>query len=333
VHIAFWASGDDGSSWYRCDQPALALNWLGHRTWSSQVLPPTQQARADVVIGSRIARPGSVETWRGLKACGKHLVLDMDDDYFHIDPAHRRAHEFWSDPEIRDGLTEAIRLSDRCTCASEAQAEVLREYHDDVVVVPNGLHAWMLSAPRDYRPDRPVIGWAGTESTVDGLPIALSAIRRTAGRYSRPPRVMTVGVSQRLVVAAGLAHDHRPSGVEIEEWKTPGREYLSFVGQFDVWLAPYRDTPFNAAKFPTKALEAAVLGIPLIASDIRPYREWIAHGVNGLLAGSPDQWWGCLRTLLDDPGLRERMGLAARAKASRYTLQEVGRKWEAACTF
>jgi hypothetical protein len=37
-------------------------------------------------------------------------------------------------------------------------------------------------------------------------------------------------------------------------------------------LAPYQGTPFNNAKFPTKALEAGFWGTPLIASDIRPYR-------------------------------------------------------------
>ena len=326
MHIAFWASGTDGSSWYRCEQPATALSWLGHTTWASQILPATQQARADVVVGSRIALPGSLTTWARLKARGVWLVFDMDDDYFSIDPAHRRAHQFWSDPAMRNGLLSAIKMADRCTCASQAQAEVLSRYHRDVVVVGNGLHAGLLAAPRDYRPAQLTIGWAGTDSTADGLAMVSSAVRRVIGSGTQ---MVTVGVDRRIVGASGLDLDW----TGIEGWKTPGREYISHVAGFDIWLAPYRDTPFNRAKFPTKALEASVFGIPLIASAIRPYAEWITHDVDGFLVRRPHEWGGYLKALVQDPDLRERIGLAARAKASGHILQEVGLQWEKACTF
>lgn len=334
MHVAFWSSGTDGSSWYRCELPAQALPWRGHSTWASQILPPTQQARADVVVGSRIALQSSLGTWRKLKECGTKLVFDMDDDYFHIDPTHKKIFEFWSDPTMRDGLISAIVAADRCTCASEAQAEVLREYHDDVVVVPNGLHPGLLSAPRDYGPawdHRPAghqltVGWVGTSTTIDALPIIWSMVRpmRTADL-----RFVAIGVTRDQVRSVGLD----PDCIEIEPWCSPGQDYLSRIWEFDIWLAPYRDTPFTRGKFPTKALEAGFLGIPLIASDIRPYREWIKHRVDGFLVRQPRDWALFLALLTSDPNLRERIGIASRAKASNYILGEIGRLWEEVCTF
>jgi glycosyltransferase involved in cell wall biosynthesis len=334
VQIAFWASGTDGSSWYRCEQPAMALGWAGHRVWSSQILPATVQARTEVVVGSRIALPGSLVTWYRLKEAGKRLIFDIDDNYFQIDPAMHREHAFWSDPVMQDGLREAIQLSDRCTCVSEAQAEILRGWHSDVRVVPNGLHAWMLSGPRDYRPPQLNIGWSGTGSTVISLtPPVVRALNRIA-RYDppassglvTPSRVFTVGVSRETVRGVGLDTDV----VGAEGWQPPGNKYLGYTALFDIQVAPYLDTPFNQAKFPTKALEASFAGIPLIASDIRPYREWIDHGVDGFLVRDDHEWGMYLKMLVDDPDLRERIGLAARAKASSHTLQTVGRKWEEA---
>ena len=51
----------------------------------------------------------------------------------------------------------------------------------------------------------------------------------------------------------------------------------------------------------------------------------VEHGVNGFLAETPEQWEQALRTLLADPGLRQRMGQAGRAKVEReYCIQVTG---------
>lgn len=334
MHVAFWAASQDGSSWYRADLPALALSWLGHRTWASQILPATQRAAADVIVGCRVAQPGALDTWRDLKASGKRLVVDLDDDYLHTDPTDRRAHAFWSSPDVRARLLEAVSLADRVTVVSDALAEVVREHHPDVRVVPNGLHARVLSPHRNYRPDVLVAGWAGTGSTAAGLGMVARALTRIcrytppAGAWCQEVRVATVGVDHATVDRAGLPADR----VHVTEWAPPGDEYLAHLGAFDVLLAGYPDTEFNQAKFPTKALEAGMLGIPLIVSDIRPYREAITHGVNGFLIREPHEWGKYLKMLVDDPYLRELMGSAARSSASRYVLQSTALQWEGAIT-
>jgi glycosyltransferase involved in cell wall biosynthesis len=105
--------------------------------------------------------------------------------------------------------------------------------------------------------------------------------------------------------------------------------YLHAVSEFDVWCAPYRSTPFNAAKFPTKWLEASVLGIPLIASDTEAYRRVIRHGENGFLVKHEHQWGKLLKQFVDDPGLRQRIGMTARGEASGSIMQALHHRWEA----
>jgi glycosyltransferase involved in cell wall biosynthesis len=334
LRAAFWSASNDGSSMYRCDLPAMALAWLGHTTWSSQILPATRKASSDVVVGARVAQPGALTVWKELRDAGKRLVLDLDDDYLHIDPTNKQAHKFWADPDMQARLLTAVHMSDRVTVVSEALAEIMRDHHPDVRVVPNGLHAGLLNHQRDYRPDTLVVGWAGTTSTLPGLGMVSRPMTRITA-YTPPPstgtsRVVaaTLGVDPEHATAAGL-----PEGTKSTGWVPHGQPYLARIAAFDVLLAPYPDTPFNTAKFPTKALESGILGIPLIASAIRPYTEWVTHGVDGYLVRHDHEWSRYLKALVDDPDRRQRMGAAARARASRNVLQDIALSWQDALTF
>ena len=71
--------------------------------------------------------------------------------------------------------------------------------------------------------------------------------------------------------------------------------------------------------FPRSAMEAAAMGRPVIATDIRGCRQVVDHGTTGLLVPARDA--GALataiRSLAADPELRTRLGSAGRAKATR----------------
>jgi glycosyltransferase involved in cell wall biosynthesis len=60
-------------------------------------------------------------------------------------------------------------------------------------------------------------------------------------------------------------------------------------------------------------MEAALVGIPIVAARLEPYQEAIAHGVNGMLAATDEEWIACLEKLIQTPDLRQQIGAAARA--------------------
>ncbi len=63
-------------------------------------------------------------------------------------------------------------------------------------------------------------------------------------------------------------------------------------------------------------------GLPVITSRAAGAAELIEHGESGWLTSDPwnvDQIAEVLRTLAADPGLRQRMGVAARSKIEAYT--------------
>jgi glycosyltransferase involved in cell wall biosynthesis len=83
---------------------------------------------------------------------------------------------------------------------------------------------------------------------------------------------------------------------------------------FDIYvLASYREG------FPRSAMEAAAMGLPIIATDIRGSRQVVADGESGLLVPrkDPDALGKAIERLIDDPPLRLAMGQKGAAKASR----------------
>lgn len=324
----FWSADTAGSSYYRAQLPGMSLQWLGHAVSGGQRLPQDWRD-LDAVVGCRVAKPDPTKMWQYLKAeTSTKLVLDLDDDYFHIDRSNAEAVRVW-DRAMLGRLAANMALADLVTCCSEPLAAVLRDYAADVRVIPNGLPAQLLGRPRDYLAEgrRLSVGWAGTSSTVADLPEAVRALNRIS-TYRRPGgvQVRIVGIGPEHAMSVGL----KGRGVGALGWVPNVDQYLQAVGEWDVWCAPYRDTAFNRAKFPTKWLESSVLGIPLIASDIEPYRRVIRHGENGFLVRYEHEWGRYLKLLTDDPELRQRIGMTARGEASGSIMQALHVQWQAA---
>jgi glycosyltransferase involved in cell wall biosynthesis len=96
----------------------------------------------------------------------------------------------------------------------------------------------------------------------------------------------------------------------------PWLEVPTVLRDLDVNLAPLApDSRFNEAKSAIKWIEAALTATPTVASPTEPFREAITHGVNGLLAGSPQEWVGCVEQLLGADDERARIGNRAQRDA------------------
>lgn len=75
--------------------------------------------------------------------------------------------------------------------------------------------------------------------------------------------------------------------------------------------------PSHREGFSRSGMEAAAMGLPIVATDIRGLREVVEDGVNGVLVpvGAPHRLAEAIRRLGEDRGLRVEMGRASRRKA------------------
>ena len=286
--VLFWTSDRGGSLFSRCQEPARALRLLSVRAEVTPVITESLR-RARTIVGHRVVTDRQLEIWRRLagdRLPGQKLVFDADDDYWSVDETNSpHVHALYRDPGIRANLAEAVGLADLVTVCSARLAEVVREHNPRVRVTPNTLPA-ELARPGGpvRRPGAPyVLGWAGSPGNHSGLNIVAEPVRRWLDR-DRNATLHVIGLPGAAVAAKGLNHPR----VRVTEWVSGTADYIRKI-DFHVWLASYQDTPFNAAKFPTKVMESSVLGIPVIASDISSYRSTFGPGVT--LAGNDDESW------------------------------------------
>ncbi len=116
-------------------------------------------------------------------------------------------------------------------------------------------------------------------------------------------------------------------GARIRRWPwMPWPDYLWAMAQADINLAPLElGNPYSEVKSELKWFEAAVLGLPTIASATSAFSEVIRSGENGFLARTEAEWYDTLEHLVGDPGQRQSIGAAAESEVTpRYHPEAMG---------
>lgn len=273
---------------------------------------------AELLVAQRIARMDGTALWRRLKP-GRKLVYEIDDDLWNIDPSNLGAY-LKHDAAAKDASEMAIMASDLVTVSTEPLAEVVRKYNSNVAVLPNCIHGQILEMTRTRR-EKVVVGWAGGDSHLRDLALIMPTLKRL-GHQNSNVEFHTIGAD--FLSLFKVKGRHTPWQANLLD--------LYHAMDFDVALAPLTDTVFNRSKSGIKAMEAMALGIPVIASDLEPYRGIVVHGVTGFLVSQRHQWMGYLRELTGDSDLREKMGQAGREAARSMTIQAGWKRWEDAYT-
>jgi len=276
----------------------------------------------------------AVQWFAQLKAVGKTVIYDLDDDLLTPHLVERviglGQTEGKSPARLEAERLErvwALQQCDGVTVSTQRLATVVRGYTDrPVVVVPNAIDVpWfrrvLRTAPRQIR--GLTIGWAGgLRPGADVEPMAV-AWGRLAARYQDVTFVVcgyVPAVFREQVPVARL--------VTIP-W-LPIESYPLALAELDIACAAVSDTPFNRCKSVIKAYEASVAGSAVVASPTL-YRAVIEHGVNGYLAETADEWETALAELVERPALRRMLATRLLRHVERHcSLRENLWRWPAA---
>jgi glycosyltransferase involved in cell wall biosynthesis len=213
----------------------------------------------------------------------------------------------------------------RLVAVSRAGADALVECGltdaGDVTVVPNPIDRATVVADHHAAADVVRIGFVGTDTLRKGFELLPDIL----GRLDRP--------AVRLLVFS-RHHQGRPAAVE-QAWEALGRAHprVELVGRQDDVRAAYARCdivlcPSRQESFCRVAAEAMANGLPVVASDLAAVREVLGDGQAGLLfpAGDASGAVNALRRLVDDPGLRRRLGEAGRSRARSFDPDDVVRR-------
>jgi glycosyltransferase involved in cell wall biosynthesis len=304
----------EGGGYYRVRQPLEELGRHGHEITCTRAKSDVSVEDFDIVVGHMIG--GHNGWWRRLRRHAK-LVYELDDDPFEVEPINP-VYPIYSDPVAQDSLMHCIQVADLVTVSTPVLAERMRKHNPNVVMLQNRIDESMLTLVRPRR-NKLTIGWAGGQSHGRDMTECAWGLTKT---LDRNPHVEAhfIGSDFRFVINREI---------RFTDWCSTTTEYYKLI-DFDIGLAPLLQTRFAETKSHIKALEYAALGIPVIASDATPYRDFVIDGVTGYLVRRDHEWAVRMRELIHDEAMREEMGVKARELASQWTIQKGWPEWEAA---
>ena len=114
-----------------------------------------------------------------------------------------------------------------------------------------------------------------------------------------------------------------PAAISLAEltlWEQQG--LIKYCGERDdilelMSLAEIAILPSYREGYPRVLLEASSIGKPIVATNVPGCKDVVDHGSTGLLVplNDPNKMAESIKSLIDSPGLRKQMGIAARNKA------------------
>lgn len=191
-------------------------------------------------------------------------------------------------------------------------------------VMPNGIDEGMRAIVRGVQADRDasrirsngddgrvVIGYgSGSRAHDADLAVAADALRRLLVEFDH--------VECRFFGPLALPEQLSDLADRVRRVELlPDGQFLWELAQCDIAIAPLRDVEFNRFKSQVKYLEAAMLGLPFVASPT-VYGDYVEHGRTGFIAADSNEWYEYLRALVIDAGQRQTMGEAARTHVQTW---------------
>lgn len=313
---------------YRCVHLQEQLEQLGHEArvaqWPDEATIDLEEAlRSAVIFLYRVPMSAPLRRLTDrAHELKKPVIFDTDDLIFEpgMIEQHRAVRDLPPSEQAQhaEGVRrylETLEACDAVMTATPLLAELARLRAKPAYVHRNSLgdemlaHAKRLHRERQHRPERSqiVIGYGSGTATHDvDFEEASAALVETLQRFSR----VELWIAGPLKISATLENfGARIRRFPLSNW----RDWFELLSRMDIALAPLEpDNVFCRAKSEIKFVEAGVLGVPLIASRIDPFRDAITHGKDGLLATNKSEWREALCLLIEQSQRRRQIGAKAR---------------------
>ena len=207
-------------------------------------------------------------------------------------------------------LPRMIAHATAVIAGNETLLEYARKYQEKVHVVPTALDTAKFRATPRSPSDKIVIGWSGLEYNYPYLNLIAPVLRKVSTKRN-----------VEICILSGSPPKHFDFPFRFERWD--GETEVEQLNQFDIGLMPLGMDEWSKGKCGFKLLQYMSLEIPSIATPIGVNESIVQDGVNGFLARDLSEWEARIQLLLEDAGLRKRIGQAARATIIEHYSTEV----------
>jgi L-malate glycosyltransferase len=186
-----------------------------------------------------------------------------------------------------------------CTPKLEEIAKAANKYHR-AIDISSTLDTERFIPVRSYEQnDVTTIGWTGSHSTIPYL----ESLQPVLAAVSKQRKI-------KLLVIANREYYMKDVPTEFIFWKEASE--IQDIQKFEIGVYPVAANEWSLGKSSLKALTYMAIAIPFVATAYGVNYRIMKNGVEGFLAADEKEWMESIVRLIDDAGLRKRMGLAGR---------------------
>jgi glycosyltransferase involved in cell wall biosynthesis len=277
--------------------------------WLSRLRLFRSLVRMDAVIVQRKLLP--IWQARQLRRWTQNLIFDFDDAVFLRDSyAAKCLHDARRLQRFQATMAAAdVVLAGNSYLAKEAAASGCPGM---VEVIPTCLDPGAYTVALHQRTGGGVqLVWIGSGSTLQGLELIRPMLESFGVRWK--------GLKLKLICDRFLRFLNLTAIDCPWSERTEARDLASA----DIGISWLPDDLWSHGKCGLKILQYMSAGLPVVANPVGVQAQMIRDGETGFLVRTPAEWMEAIGRLVQDPGLRQRMGQAGRRRVEREFSTEV----------
>lgn len=242
--------------------------------------------------------------WIIAKIYRKKIIYDFDDAIWLTDRKNESI--LLKIVKWRSKVASTCKWSYRVSAGNEYLCTFAQQFNSRVVYNPTTIDTGQLHNPAKYtvekNPDKIIIGWTGSHSTLKYLKEVEPVLSDLEKKY---PQL-------ELLIIADKPATLSLTGIRFLPWSFETE--IKGLLEADIGIMPLPDDEWAQGKCGFKALQYMALEIPAIVSPVGVNAQIVDQNETGLLCSTSLEWTAALEKLMADKTLRNLMGKKGRKK-------------------
>jgi len=244
----------------------------------------------------------------------KRIIYDIDDMIFLKE--ENKFNRIWSVFKGRGKPFALMKRAGHVIVCTPKLEEIARRYNKCVTDISSTINMQAYSPVKKHsRNETTVLGWTGSFSGLGYLHTLDNVLKEVAKLRKIRLRVIFNIMDQKFELR----------GVDVENIPWRQETEMEDLRKVEIGLYPLVKGEWSLGKSGLKALQYMALGIPVIATAFGANLRVIENGISGFLVDSEKEWVDTIIQLIDEPDLRNKIGVAARARVEKYFSLETNR--------
>ena len=341
--ILFINRDQGGCGFFRMTQPADFIKRMGLA--ETEVILRSFNVQKEQILSSDLVimqDMGDIHSSNVAQFCIENKVpylAEFDDFIQHVSPHNLAGYGSWNPGTLYTyRAMEMAKTAFGLTVSTPQLAREYFPYNPTVYVIPNYLNKERWQQPIGKKVDGKIrIGWCGGNAHADDLKMIAPVIDQIVKEHKGKVVFETMGMTAQELHGV-FPMENSPvekvcpsCGYEGSLHHYPGEALENYpmmlaARGWDIAVAPVINNAFGNCKSDLKIKEYAAVRVPVVASNVVPYKEAVDDGAGILLAETHKEWYNNIKRLINNQ--KERDSLVAKNKGwvEKYWIQDNAQK-------